>query len=88
MTAAVTAAAATAHNAATITLTGHTASTPYVVQVVSKSGRITPINVTTDGSGNATVKFVPGLEDRGSFTVNVIPATTPAVASTTTGTSS
>lgn len=88
MAAAVSVAAASAHNAATISLTGHTATTAYVVQVVSKSGRVTNFNVTTNGSGAATVQFTPGLEDRGPLTVNVIPAATPSVASTTTGFSS
>lgn len=73
------------HTAGTITLSAHSATTAYVVQVTSGSGRVARIPVTTDGSGAATVKFIPQWDDRGAYTVTVLPAAT-TQASTTSGT--
>jgi hypothetical protein len=88
MPATVTAGKAAVHTTTTITLSGHAATTSYNVQVLWRSGRTQTIPVTTDGSGAATVKVVPQMEDRGSFTINVIPAAAQAVAATTSGVSS
>lgn len=88
MPASVSVGATAAHATSTITLTGHAATTTYNVQVLWHSGRTQTLTVTTDGSGAATAKVIPSMEDRGSYTVNVIPAAVQAVAATTSGVSS
>ena len=53
----------------TLTLSALTATTTYTVTVVSPQGHTTNLPVTTDGSGAATVKYVPSAN--GNHTVNV-----------------
>ena len=58
------------HDTATINLTGDTAAAQRLIQIVDPDGRTQTFNVTCDGSGAASVKFVPQLA--GKYTVNEV----------------
>lgn len=59
-----------------ITITGLAASTDYVASVTWKAtGRVTKIPFTSDGSGNASPKFVPQHDNTGAYTIDLRPAT-------------
>lgn len=56
------------HDTATVNLTGDTATTSRIVQITDPDGRTQSFNVITDGSGAASVKFVPQLA--GKYVIN------------------
>jgi hypothetical protein len=57
----------------TVTGTGFTASTPYIVTALMPSGFTTRIEVTSDGSGGFSFPFV--FQARGTVTFSARPAT-------------
>jgi hypothetical protein len=58
----------------TLTVAGGANNTPYVISAARPSGAVTNIEVTTDGSGAATAKFVPQSAP-GAVTFSIRPAT-------------
>lgn len=70
---------------ATVTVSGASASTAYLLRIVHPGGATETHKVTTDGSGNATQTYVP--QEPGTVTVNLDPvATVTGAAATTTAT--
>ena len=57
----------------TITITGHAPSTDQVAVFTFQNGRTQAIKFTTDGSGNASPKFVPQWDAKGTFTCSTRP---------------
>ena len=70
-----------ARQAGTISLAGGAANTAHVVSISHPAGGVETHTVTTDGSGNASVAFVPQGTGYHSITVSTI--TTSTVASST-----
>lgn len=72
---------------ATVSLTGASATTSYVLRIVHPEGATEVHTIKTDGSGNATQTYVP--QEPGTCTVNLDPVpTTTGVTATTTATHS
>lgn len=53
----------------TITLSGDTASTNRVFQAQEPDGSVGQIKITTDGSGNATISWVPQLPGSTAYSI-------------------
>ena len=65
----------------TVTLTGLAASTAHVASITNPQGHVATINVTSDGSGNASFKFTP--DSAGIYSVSVVaPVVSPVVTGT------
>jgi hypothetical protein len=69
----------------TITMTGFTAASVYVVNITRGSGGSQHFQVTTDGSGAATVTFVPAGAGTHTVTANLLTPANEATATYVTG---
>ena len=79
--AAVSVGTAKVRQAATVSLSAHSNTTAYVVAITHPSGAVEKHTVTTDGSGAATVTYVP--QEPGTATVTTTPAASTTTATTT-----